>query len=324
MSDTKILNIKNLKVDFSLDDKKNLAVRDVSLSLFPGKTLGLVGESGCGKSVTAYSILQLISPPGKIRSGQIIYKGKDLTQLNKKEINQIRGKEIAMIFQEPMASLNPVFTIGYQIQESIAQHLKKSKSEAKKIAINNLKQVGIPNPEQRYYAYPHELSGGMCQRVMIAIALATSPEILIADEPTTALDVTIQAQILDLLLKIQQENKMSLLFISHDIGVVANIADYIAIMYAGEIIEYGKTAEILKQPLHPYTKGLFKSIPKIEDNHKKLFLIPGQVPALNQEPQGCAFYERCVEKKPECKLNKIKLSSLNKNQAVRCLNLLSS
>ena len=321
MIQPKILEVKNLKVSFFLPNKEIMAVRDVSFSLTKGKTLGLVGESGCGKSVTAYSILQLISSPGKIKSGEIIYNNKNLSKLKEKEIKKIRGKEIGMIFQEPMSSLNPVFTIGSQITEGISLHLQKNKSKAKEYTLELLKQVGIPNPIKRYNSYPHELSGGMCQRIMIAMSLAPSPQILIADEPTTALDVTIQAQILELLLDLQKKKEMTLLLITHDLGIVSNVADEIAIMYAGEIVEYGKTEDIFKKSYHPYTQGLLESIPKIENNNEKLKTIPGTVPTFSSEPKGCPFYERCHKKTTECLNEEIPFSQITDSHLAKCLKI---
>jgi oligopeptide/dipeptide ABC transporter ATP-binding protein len=313
-----LLEISKLNVSFSVTDQTILAVRDLSLSIHHGKTLGLVGESGCGKSVTASSILRLIYPPGRIDSGEIRYRGKDILLMSEEEVRKTRGKEIAMIFQEPMTSLNPVFRIGYQISETIRLHVDINKSEAREHTIDLLRKVGIPNPGLRYNSYPHELSGGMRQRVMIAIALSASPSILIADEPTTALDVTIQAQILDLLLRIQKENDMSLLLISHDLGIVANVADDIAIMYAGEIVEHGSVQHIFSNPLHPYTVGLIDAIPKIGENRKRLKTIHGFVPTITKRPTGCSFYPRCFKRTDECNQNPIPLIKKGEVQ-VRCI-----
>ncbi len=314
-----ILEIQNLNVKFKLTGREVLAVRDVSFRLEKGKTLGLVGESGCGKSVTAFSILKLISPPGIIDSGKIIYKDKDIIPNSEDEMRKIRGKEIAIIFQEPMTSLNPVFTIGFQISETIKLHLGRKKAESKELACELLKKVGIPNPEKRYNSYPHELSGGMRQRVMIAMSLSAYPSILIADEPTTALDVTIQAQILDLLLNIQEENNMSLLLISHDLGIIANTADAIAIMYAGEIMEIGNVSRIFDNPLHPYTIGLFDAIPKIGQNKDRLNTIPGVVPTITEKQNSCSFYPRCSRRKDECLKGAIPLMAKEDSHLVRCI-----
>ena len=314
-----ILKVNDLHVSFSLFDSTLLAVRGVTFDLEKGKTLGIVGESGCGKSVTAFSLLGLVPPPGKIEKGVIEYKGKNLAVMRDDELRLIRGKEIAMIFQEPMSSLNPVLKIGYQIQESILLHTSMNKGEAKEYTYELLNKVGIPSPEKRYNSYPHEFSGGMRQRVMIAIALSASPSILIADEPTTALDVTIQAQILDLLLKLQEEQDMSLILITHDLGIVANIADSIAIMYAGEMVEYGNTDDIFKNPKHPYTIGLFDAIPKISEKADELKTIPGIVPTITSVPEGCVFYPRCFKGDSDCIKDSIELYDCGNSQAVRCI-----
>jgi oligopeptide/dipeptide ABC transporter ATP-binding protein len=314
-----LLDLQGLNVSFIMSDMKIRAVRDVSLSLGTGRTLGLVGESGCGKSVTAFSILRLVSPPGKIESGKALYRGRDIFSMPDDELRSVRGKEIAMTFQEPMSSLNPVFRIGFQISETIILHLKKSKIEAKEMAIELLRKVGIPNPEKRYDSYPHELSGGMRQRVMIAIALSAHPSILIADEPTTALDVTIQSQILDLLLGLQKEREMSLLLITHNLGIVANVADDVAIMYAGEIVEKSSVAEIFSNPLHPYTIGLFEAVPRIGQDIDRMKTIPGIVPTITEEPGGCVFYSRCFKRTEECASKKIFLEEKKPAHFVRCI-----
>jgi oligopeptide/dipeptide ABC transporter ATP-binding protein len=315
---TPLLEIKNLNVRFPLSGGDILAVRDVSLSIMKGRTLGVVGESGCGKSVMAYSILRLVPPPGVIDSGGILYQGHDIARMNEDEVRKVRGKEIAMIFQEPMTSLNPVFTVGYQITESITLHMGMTEHKAREYAAELLNSVGIPDPARRLDSYPHELSGGMRQRAMIAMALSTSPSILIADEPTTALDVTIQAQILDLLMKLQEERKMSLVLITHDLGIVANIADEVAIMYAGEIVEYGTTADIFRKPGHPYTRGLFNAIPRIGENRKELRTIPGMVPAITAPPHECVFYPRCDIHIQGCTLAPVALKR-SKGRRVRCI-----
>ncbi len=315
-----VLKINNLNVIFS-QEKDILAVRDLYLSIEKGETLGLVGESGCGKSATAFSILQLINPPGKIQSGEILYKGQNLFAMQEHEIRKIRGKEISMIFQEPMTSLNPVFEIGFQISQTIKLHLNKTKKEAMDMAIEILNMAGIPNPRRRYSAYPHELSGGMRQRIMIAIALSAQPSLLIADEPTTALDMTIQAQILDLLLNIQRDSKMSLLLITHNLGIAANTSDNIAIMYAGEIMEYGSVKDIFSNPLHPYTIGLFDAIPKLGERKKRLNTIPGTVITVIKKPDSCIFYSRCSQKNNKCIQSSIMLEEKIANHYVRCINV---
>ncbi len=314
-----ILQIENLDVSFSLPGARNLAVRGVSVALERGTTLGLVGESGCGKSVTAFSVLRLIQPPGRIDGGSIRYNGTDILAMGDEEVRRIRGKEIAMIFQEPMTSLNPVFRVGMQIAETIRLHLGVSKAEARERTVELLRQVGIPSPESRFASYPHELSGGMRQRIMIAMALSAEPQVLIADEPTTALDVTIQAQILDLLLTIQRARRMSLVLITHNLGIVANLADRIAIMYAGEIVEYGTVADIFASPLHPYTIGLFEAIPKIGAETDRLKTIPGTVPAIAEAPRGCVFHPRCFKRGDECLAGPVPLIDKGGERRVRCV-----
>lgn len=290
----KLLEVKNLKTYFYTDDGVAKAVDDVSFSLDKGETLGLVGESGCGKSVSALSIMRLIpDPPGKIVGGEILFKGKDILKVSEKEMQDIRGNDIGMIFQEPMTSLNPVFTCGNQIEEAIILHQKLSKEDAKAKAIEMLKLVGIPAPEQRYNEYPHQLSGGMRQRIMIAMALSCNPEILIADEPTTALDVTVQAQILELINKLQRELGMGVIMITHDLGVIAEVSTRVAVMYASKVAEYGNVDQIFFNPKHPYTIGLLNSIPKLNKNKSRLSTIEGSVPPPTNYPKGCHFCTRC-------------------------------
>lgn len=290
----KLLEVKNLKTFFHTDDGTAKAVDDVTFDLDKGETLGLVGESGCGKSVSALSIMRLIpNPPGKIVGGEILFKGKDLVLAKEDEMQKIRGNDIAMIFQEPMTSLNPVFTCGYQIDEAVILHQNVSKQEAKKRSIDMLKLVGIPAPEQRYREYPHQLSGGLRQRIMIAMALSCNPEILIADEPTTALDVTVQAQILELIEKLQRELGMAMIMITHDLGVIAEVTDRVAVMYASKVVEYSKSDEIFYNPKHPYTLGLLNSIPKLNKGTERLATIEGFVPPATGYPVGCHFCTRC-------------------------------
>jgi len=292
---SKLLEVKNLKTYFYTDDGVAKAVDDVSFALDKGETLGLVGESGCGKSVTALSIMRLIAqPPGKIVSGEILFKGKDILKIPEKEMQDIRGNDIGMIFQEPMTSLNPVFTCGNQIEEAVILHQKLSKEEAKVKAIEMLKLVGIPAPEQRYNEYPHQLSGGMRQRIMIAMALSCNPEILIADEPTTALDVTVQAQILELINKLQRELGMAVIMITHDLGVIAEVSTRVAVMYASKVAEYGNVDQIFYNPKHPYTISLLNSIPKLNKGKSRLATIEGNVPAPTHYPKGCHFCTRCT------------------------------
>jgi len=315
----KLLDVKNLNVSFQLAEEKLLAVRDVSFSLEKGKSIGIVGESGCGKSVTAFSILQLINRPGEIESGSVFYKNSDLMKYSENQMREVRGGEISMIFQEPMSSLNPVFTIGRQVAEGIILHTGVTKDEGRERAIELLSMVGIPDAAKRYNAYPHEFSGGMRQRAMIAMALGADPSILIADEPTTALDVTIQAQILDLLVDLQEKRDMSLILISHDLGIVANIADSIAIMYAGEIVEYGDTASVFENPLHPYTRGLFESIPRIGTAGEKLKTIAGTVPMITETPRSCVFAPRCPHASEECRSAPVSLVEKDQEHLVRCI-----
>jgi oligopeptide/dipeptide ABC transporter ATP-binding protein len=292
---SKLLEVKNLKTYFFTDDGVAKAVDDVSFALDKGETLGLVGESGCGKSVSALSIMRLIAdPPGKIVNGEIFFKGKDILKVPEKEMQDIRGNDIGMIFQEPMTSLNPVFTCGNQIEEAVILHQKLSKEEAKAKAIEMLKLVGIPAPEQRYNEYPHQLSGGMRQRIMIAMALSCNPEILIADEPTTALDVTVQAQILELINKLQRELGMAVIMITHDLGVIAEVSTRVAVMYASKIAEYGNVDQIFYNPKHPYTISLLNSIPKLNKGKSRLATIEGNVPAPTNYPKGCHFCTRCT------------------------------
>jgi oligopeptide/dipeptide ABC transporter ATP-binding protein len=289
-----VLSIKNLSTWFLTADGVVKAVNDVSLDIASGRTLGLVGESGCGKSVTALSVLRLIpNPPGRIVEGEILYKGRDLLKCSGRKIRAIRGNEIAMIFQEPMTSLNPVYTIGNQITEAVRLHKRTGLAEIHEHALKMLEQVGIADPNQRLVEYPHQLSGGMRQRVMIAMALSCSPSLLIADEPTTALDVTIQAQILELLRRLQKETGMAILLITHDLGVVAENADDVAVAYASKIVEKGPVEAIFNHPLHPYTQGLLRSLPRMGAKKDRLDIIGGSVPDPLNFPTGCKFHPRC-------------------------------
>ncbi len=327
MSDfEKILEVKNLQTSFFTDRGEVKAVDHISFDLYKGKTVGIVGESGCGKSVTSLSIMRLISsPPGKIVGGEILYKGRDLLKLNMNEMRKIRGNEISMIFQEPMTSLNPVFTIGNQLVEAILLHQDLSKGEAINKAIEMLKLVGIPAPDKRIRDYPHQLSGGMRQRVMIAMALSCNPQILIADEPTTALDVTIQAQILDLLRDLQQKTGLSLMLITHDLGVVAEMAHEVVVMYAGTVVERASVNELFASPKHPYTQGLLNSIPVLRQDptgrvkKSRLEPIPGIVPSLLDLPQGCRFQERCKYVVEDCKGVEPELRTFSSGRQVRCI-----
>ena len=314
-----ILEIKNLKTYFDTLEGTVKAVDGVSVKLKEGETLGIVGESGSGKTVLALSILRLIpAPPGKIVSGEIIFDLKDLIKQPLNELRKIRGNKIAMIFQDPMTCLNPVYTIKRQILENIRLHTNLDQRTAVKLAIKLLKQVGIPNSEERIKSYPHQLSGGMKQRVIIAMALTCNPQILIADEPTTALDVTIQAQILKLLNDIKKQVNSSIIMITHDLGVVAKMADNIAIMYAGRIVEYGDVSTIFYNSKHPYTWGLIKSIPRLDKVGEKLYYINGTPPSITRIPTGCSFNPRCEFKKEFCIEEIPESKEINKNHFVAC------
>lgn len=312
-----LLEVKGLKTYFK--DSRGLvpAVDGVDFILHKGETLGIVGESGCGKSMTAMSILHLLPPKGEIVDGSIQFKGQDITHLPPKEMARLRGKEIAMIFQEPMTSLNPVYTVGWQISEMILRHESMTKKQAKEKAIGMLRLVNIPAPEKRVDEYPHELSGGMRQRVMIAMALSCNPELLIADEPTTALDVTIQAQILDLMRNLKKSLNTSIIMITHDLGVVAEMSDYVLVMYAGMVMEYSDVATLFQQPLHPYTQGLMKALPRLDDPQDKLYVIKGAVPSLYHLPAGCRFWPRCPYATERCKQEMPGLYQIGERK-VRC------
>jgi peptide/nickel transport system ATP-binding protein len=314
-----LLRLENLKTYFHTDDAVVRAVDGVSYDVRPGETLAVVGESGSGKSVTALSILRLIpQPPGRIEGGRVLFKGRDLLTVSEAEMRRIRGKEISMIFQEPMTSLNPVFTCGEQIVEAVVLHDKVDRKAARRRAIEMLELVGIPSAAQRVDEYPHQLSGGMRQRVMIAMALACRPSVLIADEPTTALDVTIQAQILDLLKRLQAELGMAVILITHDLGVVAETADRVAVMYAGQVVEYSDVRSAFRRPLHPYAAGLQASLPKLGETRDTLRVIPGNVPNPARFPEGCRFHPRCpVMLTPKC-LELPDLRAIDGDHASRC------
>ena len=314
----KILQIKDLKTYFFTENGIVKAVDGVDFEVYQGETLGLVGESGCGKSVTAFSIVKLLDYPGKTVAGQVLFKGEDLLKKSEKQMRQIRGKEISMIFQEPMTSLNPVFTIGFQIAESLKVHYNMNKKKTREKAIQLLEKVGIPIPEQRIDEYPHQLSGGMRQRAMIAMALACDPVLLIADEPTTSLDVTIQAQILELMKSLLKQFNSSLIMITHDLGVIAEIADRIAVMYAGKIVEYTDTRSIFYNPFHPYTFGLLTSIPRLDMEIEKLDSIPGVVPDPLHFPEGCKFHPRCIYATEKCRKEEPVLKEVEDKHLVRC------
>ncbi|WP_373229378.1 ABC transporter ATP-binding protein [Cohnella sp.] len=315
-----ILDVKNLSVSFDVYDGEVQAVRDVSFEVKEGEAVGIVGESGSGKSVTAQTIMRLIqTPPGKIKKGSIIFDQQELLSLSEKEMQKVRGNKIGMIFQDPMTSLNPTMTVGKQIMEGLIKHEQLSNANAKVRAVELLSTVGIPNPETRIDQYPHQFSGGMRQRVMIAIALACSPALLIADEPTTALDVTIQAQILRLLKDLQQRTKTSIILITHDLGIVADLCDRVIVMYAGQIVETGTKREILRNPQHPYTKGLLKSLPRLnQDKGEPLVPIFGTPPDLIKPPQGCGFCSRCDEALRICETEIPDPTAISGTQLVRC------
>lgn len=322
MSET-LLEVKNLRTRYITDDGTIFPVDDVSFRVKKGQTLGIVGESGCGKSQTALSIMRLLQKPGKTVQGEVLFKESDLLRKSDDEMKQILGNQIAMIFQEPMTSLNPVFTIGNQVSESIILHNPQlSKEQIKAKAVDMLRLVGIPAPEKRYHEYPHQLSGGMRQRVMIAMAMSCNPQLLIADEPTTALDVTIQAQILDLMRKVQKEFEAGMILITHDLGVVAEMCQDVLVMYAGKVIEYGTVEDIFYRPKHPYTKGLLESIPHFETGHRleQLNTIPGLVPSLYSLPQGCRFRDRCKHAIDICAKQAPQLENLRGVHKVACFN----
>lgn len=317
MKEDVILQVNGLKTYFFDRKGKVPAVDGVDFMIRKGETLGIVGESGCGKSVTSMSILKLLPPEGKVVEGEILFKGRDLTKCTSREMEKVRGKEIAMIFQEPMTSLNPVYTVGKQIEEMLRNHQQISKKEAREKAIHMLELVGIPSPEKRVDEYPHELSGGMRQRVMIAMALSCNPELLIADEPTTALDVTIQAQILELMKDLKKQMNTSIMMITHDLGVIAEMADYVLVMYAGMVMEYCDVRLLFKNPLHPYTKGLINALPSISDAKEMLYVIEGLVPSLYDMPAGCRFWPRCPHAEERCKNEVPKLTDCG-DRKVRC------
>jgi len=312
-----LLEIKNLKMDFGKGAEALRAIDDVSFSIGAGETVCLVGESGCGKSVTALSIAQLVpTPPANYVGGEILLNGRDTLKMSARELQQIRGGVVSYVFQDPGASLNPVFRIGNQIKESLKLHRPEKANDAEVIRL--LKLVGIPATESRIRNYPFEMSGGMQQRVMIAMALASEPKLLVADEPTTALDVTIQAQILDLLRDLKQRLGMAILLITHNLGIVGDMADRVAVMYAGQIVELAPAKELLRKPFHPYTKALMNSVPKLQSETERLSAIPGNVPRIGNFPKGCRFYPRCPSAKPECENQMPDLVEIEPNRWVRC------
>lgn len=318
-----ILSIKNLRTYFHTDDGIAKAVDGVSFDLKEGETLGIVGESGCGKSVTALSILRLLPKDvGVIEDGEILFEGRDIVKMSDNEIRTIRGNKISMIFQEPMTSLNPAYTCGNQVVEVIKTHKNISSRDAKSRAIDILKSVGIPSPEQRFKEYPHQLSGGLRQRVMIAIALACEPKILIADEPTTALDVTVQAQILELIKSLQVKYNMSVILITHDLGVVADTCSRVIVMYASKIVEEGLVSEVFKEPKHPYTLALMESIPKLNEKRDRLQTIEGMVPSPLEYNTGCHFANRCMLADERCHAEEPELTRLSETHSASCFKII--
>ena len=311
-----LLEIRNLRLEFARDDRRTRAVDDLSLSIYAGETVCLVGESGSGKTVTALSIARLLpSPPAHYVSGEILLEGRDVLQMSKTELRQIRGGTVSYVFQEPASSLNPVFRVGQQIREALRLHRPEVCTDAEVIRL--LRLVRIPAPESRLRDYPHQMSGGMQQRIMIAMAIASHPKLLVADEPTTALDVTIQAQILDLLRELKEALGMSILLITHNLGIVAQIADKVAVMYAGQIVETAPAANLLRQPHHPYTQALLNSVPRLGSGHRRLLAIPGNIPG-GKMPAGCRFHPRCEKKMAPCAELEPSLLEIQPNHWVRC------
>ncbi len=318
MDNQNLLEVKDLQTYFYTDAGTIKAVDGISFNVKKGKTLGIVGESGCGKSITSLSIMQLVeTPPGKIVGGTITFENENLLKKSEDQMRNIRGKKIAMIFQEPMTSLNPVYTVGNQIVEALLIHEKMSKAAAKERAIEMLKMVKIPLPEKRFNEYPHQLSGGMRQRVMIAMALSCKPELLICDEPTTALDVTIQAQILELINELKDKTGASVMMITHDLGVINEVADDVMVMYAGKVVEQSPTSAVFEKPLHPYTEGLIDCVPKLNTEVEELNTIEGMVPSFDDMPKGCSFSPRCPYAKAICKEKKPELTNVD-GRLVRC------
>lgn len=315
-----LLNVKNLSVVFPSRGKELTAVNNISFDLKKGERMGLVGESGAGKSVTGFSLINLVSNPGYISHGEILFKDKDIVKASPSELREIRGNQISMIFQDPMMTLNPVLTLGTQMSETLMAHKKIRRKEADKLSMEALEKVYIPSPEQRLKQYPHELSGGMRQRIVIAISILTKPDLIIADEPTTALDVTIQAEIMELLEELCEQNRMSLILITHDLGVVSQVTKSMAVMYAGRIIEKGPTKDIILNPLHPYTKGLISALPQSEQKGRRLNQIPGVMPSLSDIPLGCPFNPRCALAQEICLKEEPKLEahSLSDERFVAC------
>lgn len=318
MSESIVLDIRNLKSHFFTAKGEVPAVDGVTIQVPPGKIIGIVGESGCGKSMTAMSVMGLLRYPGRVVEGSITLDGRDITHLSPRELAKVRGNEISMIFQEPMTSLNPVYPVGRQVREAILQHQKISKEEARKRVLEIFQAVGIPEPEKRYNSYPHQLSGGLRQRVMIGMAMVCRPKVMIADEPTTALDVTIEAQILQLMKKLCREQGTSIILITHNMGVVAEICDYVYVMYAGKVMEQAETFELFEHTEHPYTAGLLKSIPRLDEKVDRLYTIEGVVPNLLHLPAGCNFCTRCKAASERCFMEKPCLYQTRDGHGVRC------
>ena len=318
MSESIVLDIRNLKSHFFTAKGEVPAVDGVTIQVPPGKIIGIVGESGCGKSMTAMSVMGLLRYPGRVVEGSITLDGRDITHLSPRELAKVRGNEISMIFQEPMTSLNPVYPVGRQVREASLQHQKISKEEARKRVLEIFQAVGIPEPEKRYNSYPHQLSGGLRQRVMIGMAMVCRPKVMIADEPTTALDVTIEAQILQLMKKLCREQGTSIILITHNMGVVAEICDYVYVMYAGKVMEQAETFELFEHTEHPYTAGLLKSIPRLDEKVDRLYTIEGVVPNLLHLPAGCNFCTRCKEASERCFMEKPCLYQTRDGHGVRC------
>ena len=318
MSESIVLDIRNLKSHFFTAKGEVPAVDGVTIQVPPGKIIGIVGESGCGKSMTAMSVMGLLRYPGRVVEGSITLDGREITHLSPRELAKVRGNEISMVFQEPMTSLNPVYPVGRQVREAILQHQKISKEEARKRVLEIFQAVGIPEPEKRYNSYPHQLSGGLRQRVMIGMAMVCRPKVMIADEPTTALDVTIEAQILQLMKKLCREQGTSIILITHNMGVVAEICDYVYVMYAGKVMEQAETFELFEHTEHPYTAGLLKSIPRLDGKVDRLYTIEGVVPNLLHLPAGCNFCTRCKEASERCFMEKPCLYQTRDGHGVRC------
>ncbi|WP_199613879.1 ABC transporter ATP-binding protein [Paenibacillus alkalitolerans] len=313
-----LLEVRDLKTYFKTEAGVTRSVDGVSFKIERGEVLGVVGESGCGKSVTSYSVMGLVEPPGKIVGGEVIFEGTDLTKISESELKKLQGNAISMIFQEPLTSLNPLLTVGFQISENIMLHQSVNKKTAKQRSIEMLKKVGISRPEEVFRSFPHELSGGMRQRVMIAIALSCNPKLLIADEPTTALDVTIQAQILRLMQQLRDETNASIMIITHDLGVIAEMADRVIVMYAGQVVEEAGVYELFRDPKHPYTLGLMNSTPRLEETRTELDSIPGTVPAPSSMPDGCRFHPRCKFAMKQCVSDAPPLLELKSGSKARC------